>query len=70
VNILAFLSTSIFFSSVSSEKSDPCAPPTQSAARQALWMSFGFGFANFIFTFLAFGRIDQWVGQTECCSWT
>lgn len=67
INILAFLSSTVFSDAVSPHF--PASPvslqnPDEDAARmaaqkKALWMSFGFGIANFLFTWLAWGTIDR-----------
>lgn len=71
VNILAFLSSTIFADALSAGNStaNPSIStddltPEQAAAladsqKKALWMSFGFGMTNFLFTFLAWGTIDK-----------
>ena len=45
INLLAFLSSTLFIDATASDV-------------KALWLSFGFGLSNFLFTFLAWGTID------------
>lgn len=65
VNILAFLSSTIFSDAVGIKESTLSSsatdqdPAVQDASKKALWMSFGFGMANFVFTWLAWGSIDN-----------
>ena len=70
VNILAFLSSTIFNDAIlagqhnsSGENSSASIADTSQAhvgaQKKALWMSFGFGLANFVFTCFALGRIDS-----------
>ncbi|ETI25563.1 hypothetical protein G647_02337 [Cladophialophora carrionii CBS 160.54] len=52
VNILAFLSSTIFNDAILGGRRDP-------STGSALWMSFGFGLANFLFTAFALISIDS-----------
>ncbi|KAI9765994.1 MAG: hypothetical protein M1840_007001 [Geoglossum simile] len=54
VNILAFLSTTFFNDALSSAKA-----AEHSNQKKALWMSFGFGLANFLFSYPAWLWIDR-----------
>lgn len=71
VNILAFLSSTIFSDALDTSNAYGNAgltivnpTPDQETAladaqKRALWMSFGWGVSNFLFTFLAWGTIDR-----------
>ncbi|KAF2839531.1 MFS general substrate transporter [Patellaria atrata CBS 101060] len=56
VNVLAFLSSTIFNDAIQGEGN---ATQNKSAEKKALWFSFGIGLANFFFTWLAMGTIDS-----------
>ena len=66
INLLAFLSSTIF--SAATNSTDPTTHGSQCRmngstnlgddGKRALWLSFGFGLSNFVFTFLAWGSID------------
>ncbi|KAI9694375.1 MAG: hypothetical protein M1820_008975 [Bogoriella megaspora] len=60
INILSFLSSTVFLDAIGSDSdSDSEAPIDPSKKMTALWISFGFGLANFLFTWLAAGTIDK-----------
>ena len=66
INLLAFLSSTIF--SAATNSTDPTTRGSECHSngstnlgddgKKALWLSFGFGLSNFVFTFLAWGSID------------
>src|SRR4051812_29650867 len=61
VNILAFLSTTFFSDALRSGRSSIDKDPSRerSDQKKALWTSFGFGLANFLFTYPAWLWIDS-----------
>ncbi|MCJ1356359.1 MAG: hypothetical protein MMC33_006354, partial [Icmadophila ericetorum] len=69
INILAFLSSTIF-----ADASESSPVTTSQSLRdiynlKALWMSFGFGLSNFVFTWLAWGNIDK-KGRRFLLNWS
>jgi hypothetical protein len=70
INILAFLSSTIFLDTMNggvTGKACGAESPSDSlelrnAETGALWMSFGFGLANFVFTWIAWFMIDRKAG--------
>ncbi|KAF2103799.1 MFS general substrate transporter [Rhizodiscina lignyota] len=74
VNILAFLSSTVFSDAIGNtselnrDTNDQDAT-SLAASKKALWMSFGFGMSNFVFTWLAWGTIDK-KGRRWLLNWS
>ena len=76
INLLAFLSATLFSAATKSNNSDSLNNTCKNGVitdlgdgKRALWLSFGFGLANFLFTLPAWGTIDT-KGRRWLLNWS